>query len=86
MSSKKINIERVQLGARVEKKLVKVLKAIAETGDMTLGELLEDIVLHSFEGVSTFPEEAQKKIILLREVYGLNYKAHDSYKFSEAKT
>jgi hypothetical protein len=46
-----VTTERVQLGVRMEKDLVKVLKGLAEFNDETLGELLERIVLHSFEPV-----------------------------------
>ena len=43
-------VERVQTGVRMEKRMLKVLKAVAEQKDMTLGDLLEGIVLHAFEG------------------------------------
>ena len=51
---KTIEVERVQTGVRLEKRLLKVLKAVAELKDMTLGDLLEGIILHSFEGKSAF--------------------------------
>jgi predicted DNA-binding ribbon-helix-helix protein len=47
-------IERVQTGVRMEKRLLKVLKALAEFHDLTLGDLLEGIVLHAFDGKSAF--------------------------------
>src|SRR6266550_3930702 len=47
-------IERMQTGVRMEKRMVKVLKALAEYLDMSLGELLEIIVLQSFEGAPGF--------------------------------
>jgi hypothetical protein len=43
-------VERVQTGVRIEKRLLKVLKAFAEYHDITLGDLLEGIVLHAFDG------------------------------------
>jgi hypothetical protein len=46
-------IERVQTGVRMEKRLLKVLKALAAYHDMTLGDLLEGIVLHAFDGART---------------------------------
>ena len=52
--SKRIEIERVQTGVRIERRLLKVLKALAEYKNMTLGDLLEGIVLHSFEGKLPF--------------------------------
>ena len=76
-------VERVQIGARMEKRLVKVLKGLAEVGDMSLGQLLEDIVLHAFEGESTFGPRSQEKIKLLKKTYELNYDTHASYRFAE---
>ncbi|WP_424950602.1 hypothetical protein [Deinococcus sp.] len=77
-------IERVQLGVRVEKRMVKVLKALAALNDSTLGELLEDIVAHAFEGHSTFDSpEAQAKIRDFQRLYGLEQGAHTVYGFRE---
>ena len=80
---KKIKIERVQTGVRMEKRLLKVLKAMAEYHDMSLGDLLEGIVLHAFEGKSPFPEGAQEKIEKLKEIYGVDYDASASHNFIE---
>ena len=77
-------IERVQLGVRVEKRMVKVLKALAELSDQTLGELLEDIVSHAFAGHSTFDSpEAQAKIRDFQRLYGLETDPHAAYGFQE---
>ena len=75
----KLIIERVQTGVRIEKRLLKVLKAFAEYRDMTLGDLLEGIVLHAFEGKAPFGAESVAKIKALREVYGLDLDARDSH-------
>ena len=80
---KKIKIERVQTGVRMEKRLLKVLKAMAEYHEMSLGDLLEGIVLHAFEGKSPFPEDAQEKIEKLKEIYGVDYDASASHNFIE---
>ena len=77
-------IERVQLGVRVEKRMVKVLKALAELGDQTLGELLEDIIAHAFAGHSTFDSpEAQARIKDFQRLYGLETDPHGAYEFRE---
>ena len=55
-------VERVQTGVRMEKRLLKVLKGLAELKDMTLGDLLEGIVLHAFEGKAPFSPETLKEI------------------------
>src|SRR2546425_258291 len=67
----KLTVERVQLGVRMEKRMAKVLKAIAELKDQSLGELLETIVLHAFEGTRAFPQETLEAIANLKQVYGM---------------
>lgn len=78
-------VERVQTGIRVEKRLLKVLKAVAELKDMSLGDLLEGIVLHSFEGKSPFSQKTLKEIEHVKSIYGLTLRATDSHKFTETK-
>jgi hypothetical protein len=81
MAGKKI--ERVQTGVRIEKRILKVLKAIATHHEMTLGDLIEGIVLHSFEGKAPFGEETLTLIEKIKEIYGLSLTAADSHKLSE---
>ncbi len=76
-------IERVQTGIRVEKRLLKVLKATAEYCDLTLGDLIEGIVLHAFEGKAPFEKETLKRIGELKRIYGLTLGAGDSHKLKE---
>ena len=76
-------IERVQTGIRVEKRLLKVLKGVAEHLDMTLGDLIEGIALHSFENKPPFAPETLHKIAQLKEVYDLDWMAEDSHRFKE---
>jgi hypothetical protein len=78
-----IVVERVQTGVRLEKRLLKVLKALAELKDMSLGDLLEGIVLHAFEGKAPFSPETLKDIEKLRGIYGLSLKAADSHQLKE---
>jgi hypothetical protein len=78
-----LEVERVQTGVRLEKRLLKVLKAVAELKDLSLGDLLEGIVLHAFEGLTPFSEQTLKEIDQLRKVYGLTLKAADSHKLKE---
>ena len=72
-------IERVQTGVRLEKRMVKVLKGTAEYLDLSLGDLLEGIVLHAFEGKTPFGRATLEKVEQLREVYGLDLTAADSH-------
>ncbi len=78
-----LEIERVQTGVKLEKRLLKVLKGIAEYHDMTLGDLLEGIVLHAFEGKTPFGRETLARIAQLRSVYGLDLRAADSHRLIE---
>ena len=81
MAEKKI--ERVQTGVRIEKRILKVLKAIATQYEMTLGDLIEGIVLHSFEGKPPFGPETISMIEKMKEIYRLDLTAADSHKLSE---
>jgi hypothetical protein len=80
-----IPVERVQTGVRLEKRILKVLKALAEHKDMTLGDLLEGIVLHSFAGKEAFSPETLKVIAKLRDVYGLDLGPDASHRLTERK-
>ncbi len=78
-------VERVQTGLRIEKRLLKVLKALAELKDLTLGDLLEGIVLHAFEGKPPFQPKTVKEIERLKEIYGLTLTAADSHRLEERR-
>ena len=82
-NKKLVEIERVQSGVRMEKQLVKVLKAVAELNDMTLGDLLEGSVLHAFQGKTAFSAGTLKEIAQFREIYGLKLRADDSHRLKE---
>ena len=77
-------IERVQTGVRLEKRTLKVLKGLAECLDISLGDLLEGMVLHAFEGKAAFTEKTLKQIAQLKTVYGLDLTAEDSHRLTEA--
>jgi hypothetical protein len=76
-------VERVQTGVRMEKRLLKVLKAFAEFRDMTLGDLLEGIVLHAFDGKCPFQEESLRRIKELKQFYGLKLDSRASHRMTE---
>ena len=78
-----VEVERVQTGVRIEKRLLKVLKAVAELKEMTLGDLLEGIVLHAFEGKAPFSAQTLKEIDQFNGIYGMTLKAADSHKLKE---
>jgi hypothetical protein len=90
-----VNVERVQLGVRMEKRMVKVLKGLAEFEGISLGQLLEKIVLHSFEAVpgeegemaaSPHGKRALAAVADLKRIYGLDYDTHATREFDEKAT
>jgi hypothetical protein len=85
MVNEAIPVERVQTGVRMEKRLVKVLKGLAEYHDMSLGDLLEGIVLHAFDGKAPFGHESLQKIGELKKVYGLELDSSASHRLTEGK-
>lgn len=78
-----LHVVRVQTGVRIEKRMLKVLKALAEYFEISLGDLLEGIVLHAFEGRSAFDAETMKHIAALKGVYGMDYDASASHHLFE---
>lgn len=80
-----IPVERIQTGVRLEKRLVKVLKALAEHREMSLGELIEGIVLHAFEGKPAFSRDTLATISKLKEIYGMNLGAEASHRMADRK-
>jgi len=85
-SNEPIEVERIQTGVRLEKNLVKVLKALAEHKDMALGELLEGIVLHALEGKQPFTRDSLVLIGKLRDIYGLQLDASASHRLRERRS
>jgi len=83
MNSNPYLVERVQTGVRMEKRLLKVLKAFAEYRDLTLGDLLEGIVLHAFEGKCPFKAESLARLRELKKFYGLDLDSSASHRLIE---
>lgn len=80
-----LSVERIQTGVRLEKRLVKVLKALAEYKEVTLGDLLEGIVLHAFEGKPAFSKDTLAMVAKFKEIYGLELGADASHRMSDRK-
>jgi hypothetical protein len=78
-------VERVQTGVRMEKRILKVLRAFADYHDMTLGDLLEGIVLHAFDGKCPFHEANLQRIADLKKFYGLDLDSSASHRLTEAE-
>jgi hypothetical protein len=79
----KIVVTRIQTGVRLESRIVKVLKALAEYKNMGLGDLLEGIVLHAFDGKTPFSPDTLRKIRELKKVYDLDLDAAASHRMEE---
>lgn len=80
----KIVVQRVQTGLRIEKRILKVLKGLAEFHDISLGDLMEGIVLHAFEGKTPFGKESHACIAGLKKIYKLDLDASASHLLKEA--
>jgi hypothetical protein len=74
-----VTIDRVQTGLRLDRTVLKVLKALAEYLDISVGDLVEGIALHAFEGKTPFSPDTLAKIRQLRDVYGLSLTAADAH-------
>ena len=85
MSDPKFLVERVQTGVRMEKRILKVLKAFAEYHDMSLGDVLEGIVLHAFDGKTPFSQTSLDRIHELKKFYGLDLDSSASHRLTEIK-
>jgi hypothetical protein len=79
-------VERVQTGVRIEKRVLSVLKALADSKDMSLGDLIEGMALHAFEGKQPFARATLDQIAALKKVFGLQLTAADSHLLVEGRT
>ena len=80
-----IAVERTQTGVRMEKRLLKVLKALADYLDLTLGDLLEGIVLHAFDGKCAFDKKSLALVADLKRIYGLDLDASASHRLRDKR-
>jgi hypothetical protein len=78
-----ITVERVQTGLRIEKRILKVLKALAEYHDLSLGDLVEGIVLNAFEAQNPFGADSLQQIAKLKEIYRLDLDASAAHRLIE---
>ncbi len=81
--SRHLMVERIQTGVRMERRVLKVLKALAEYKNMTLGDLLEGMVLHAFDGKAPFTAGTLRKIAELKSIYELDLDARSSHRLRE---
>ena len=79
-----IEVKRVQTGVRIEAALLKVLKGLAAYTNLSLGDLLEGICLHAFEGKAPFSRATVAQIAQLKQIYGLTLTSADSHRLVDA--
>ncbi len=79
----RLDVVRVQTGVRIEKRLLKVLRALADYHDLSLGDLLEGIVLHAFDGKCPFGKESLQRISDLKRIYHLDLDSSASHQLRE---
>ena len=78
-----VRIERVQTGLRIERSTLKVLKGLAEYLDLSLGDLVEGIALHAFEGKAPFSRDTRAKIEGLKAIYGMTLTTADAHQLEQ---
>ena len=76
-------VERIQTGVRLEKRLLKVTKALADSLDLTLGDLIEGVLLHALDGKAPFSAPTLARAAQLKEVFGLDLTAADAHRLTE---
>ena len=82
-ATRRIAVQRVQTGVRLERRILKVLKGLAEYKEMSLGDLIEGIVLHAFDGKAPFSQETLRRIRELKKIYDLDLDATASHRLQE---
>jgi len=89
MREPKMEIERVPFETRIEKRLAALMGDLARHKNMTVGEMLEETFLHTFEKVprggvaSPHTEKTLAYIQELKGKHGIDYDTHASYRFVE---
>ncbi len=79
----KIRIERVDVPVRLEKRLAGLLKDLAEYKRMSVDSCLEEMLLHTNDGVGPHTTSQLKYIEELKKKHGIDYDSHGSYRFVE---
>lgn len=78
-----IKIERVEIPVRLEKRLASLLQELAEHKRMSINSCLEEILLHTNDGVGPHTQTTLRYIQELKKKYGIDYDSHGSYRFME---
>ena len=78
-----IEIERVDVPVRLEKRLAALLHDLAEHKGMSVSSTLEEMILHTNDGVGPHTDGTVRYIQELKKKHGIDYDSHGSYRFVE---
>jgi hypothetical protein len=78
-----IKIERVNVPVRLEKRLAALLLDLAQHKRMTVSSCLEEILLHTNQGVEPHTKATLRHIQALKQKHGIDYDSYGSYRFVE---
>jgi hypothetical protein len=79
-------IERVDVPLRLERRLAALLLDLAAHKRMSVDSCLEEILLHTNEGVEPHTQATLRHIRQLNKKHGIDYDTHASYRFVEGKS
>ncbi len=79
----RIRIERVDVPVRLEKRLAALLQDLANHKRMSVSSCLEEMLLHTNEGVGPHTQTTLHYIQELKRKHGIDYDSHGSYRFVE---
>ncbi len=78
-----LHIERVDVRVRLEKRLASLLEDLAAHKRMSVGEVMEEMILHTNDGVGPHTKTTLRHIQQLKARHGIDYDSHGSYRFVE---
>lgn len=78
-----IVVDRVDVTVRLEKRLAALLADVAALKRMTAGQVLEEMITHTNDGVGPHTETQIEQIRALKAKHGIDYDTHASYRFVE---
>ena len=78
-----IKIKRVDVPVRLEKRLAALLQDLAKHKRMSVNSCLEEMLLHTNDGVGPHTQTTLHHIQELKKKHGIDYDSHASYRFLE---
>jgi catechol 2,3-dioxygenase-like lactoylglutathione lyase family enzyme len=78
-----VPIQRVDVPVRLERRLAALLEDLAKHKRLSVNSCLEEILLHTNDGVGPHTQAQLRHIAALKEKHGIDYDTHASYLFEE---